>query len=657
MEDWIKKPKETVHEDLTRIVNEIEEDRKPLVEEWKRNTELYLGRVIDGFPPGDYAPKKFSGTDEKWLKWNCVRACVDAVTAKLTAQPVVPMHTTEDAPVEVREQARKLDQYTRTIVNSEDAYQEGRCMVKNAGVCGTGVLNTYRKKKDIAIESLHPERILVDPHSPRGTKADEIHYREYFSEAELKARYPKARPGVIENARIETSSGSPSGQKAMKVAVQTIRLPRENEKGRIVIHTDAGTLYDAVWPYERFPYTIMRWQRDDNLWYGLPGVSDIAGCQHEINEVINTIKANLKHLGWSYLFLRKGAQLRTKDFNNNKLFKIIRGLEPGNVVNPDIASEQVFGWVEKNWDRAFEIFGLSQLTATSQKPPGLRSGAALRTYHDIETERFSEMARQRGRAYVDLDWQIRRVSRELYKDNVNYKARERAQNSNKMWFVRSIDWKSVSIEEPQFITDVAPASALSNSPAGRRAEATEMMESNLVDRTEARQIMNWPDLAKADRLANAPLEDLQFTAEHMLATGNYLPPSKYQWLPKGLEVMTSYIMRARIDGDPEDRIKLLEQWITDAEALRKRETKAKIAEQAAMQAAAAAAQQAANNPEGTPGPEPAPPPGAEGLPPPPEGMTGPEAVLQGAAPGPMGPTTGAPPMLPPPGMGGGGPPM
>lgn len=656
MEDWIKQPKNQAHEELTRVCEEIEADRQPLVDEWQRNTEMYLGRTIDGFLPGDYASKIFDGADENWLNWNAVRACVDAVKAKLTARLPVPTHTTENAPIEIREQARKLDQYTRTIINAKDAHEEGRSMVKNSAVCGTGVLYTYRKKNDLCIESVHPERMLVDPHSPRGPKTDEIHYREYFAENELRSLWPKASEGTIANAKIVTSSGGvsgpPGGQKAMRAVTQSIRLPRGDDKGRIVVHTSAGTLLDKEWKHKKFPYTVIRWQRDDQCWYGLSGVSDIAGCQHELNEVINTIKANLKHLGWSYLFLRKGAQLRDKDFDNNELFKIIRGLEPGHVVHPEIASDQVFLWAEKNWDRSFEIFGLSQMTATSQKPPGLRSGTALRTFHDIETERYSEEALQLQEGYVDLDWQIRRVSRELYSGGVNNTARFRVKNSNKMWFVRSIDWKGVQLDEDQFITAVGPSSALPHSLAGRKAEAVEMMESQLIDRTEARQLIDWPDLAKADRLANAPTEDLQFTAEHMLASGEYMPPSKYQWLEKGLEVMTSYIVRARIDGDDPKRVDLLKRWVTDAEALREREAQAAIAKQASMQAAAAAAQKAANNPEGPPMPEGPPPPMDAGMAGPPPGMTGPEAVLAGAAPGPMGPTTGEPPMLPPPGMGG-----
>ena len=46
--------------------------------------------------------------------------------------------------------------------------------------------------------------------------------------------------------------------------------------------------------------------------------------------------------------------------------------------------------------------GVSAMQATSQKPEGLNSGAAIRSYDDISTDRFAELSKKYDSVFVDL---------------------------------------------------------------------------------------------------------------------------------------------------------------------------------------------------------------------------------------------------------------
>jgi len=216
--------------------------------------------------------------------------------------------------------------------------------------------------------------------------------------------------------------------------------------------------------------------------------------------------------------------------------------------------------------------------------------------------------------------------------NVTRKVTGDKKTINSTKFFSSIKWRDVDLKEDMYAIDIREASALSSSPSGRRAELTEAMEGGLIDKPEARSLLAWPDLEQADRIANAPLEDLLYTMDYMLENGEYLPPSKHQWLDKGLEIATSYALRAKIDDVPEEKQKLLLRWIDDAEKLREQEQKAAINQQAELKKTEQEAM----------GPPPEP------VPPPPMGMGGPPPGMeQGMAPPPVDP---GPPPQPPQGM-------
>ena len=71
-------------------------------------------------------------------------------------------------------------------------------------------------------------------------------------------------------------------------------------------------------------------------------------------------------------------------------------------------------------DYAYQVTGISSLAASSQKPQGINSGAALREYDDLQTDRFAAISRRYDLMYVDLAYKIIDLAKDIAKEEGDY---------------------------------------------------------------------------------------------------------------------------------------------------------------------------------------------------------------------------------------------
>jgi hypothetical protein len=140
-----------------------------------------------------------------------------------------------------------------------------------------------------------------------------------------------------------------------------------------------------------------------------------------------------------------------------------------------------------------------------------------------------------------------------------------------------------------------------------------MHMNGLFTTEEAHQLLEFPDLDRANKLKNSHIELLDKQIESIIDKNKYEPPEQYLNLELGIQRFQQAYNLAKLEGVPEERLEKLRRWIAKAAVLL----------------------------EPTPQPQPA----GMGMPP---GAMPPEAA--GGLP-PMGPPMGPPGAMPP------GPPM
>ena len=308
------------------------------------------------------------------------------------------------------------------------------------------------------------------------------------------------------------------------------------------------------------------------------------------------------HLATPKVFIETGSKI-SKAHINNEVWGVIEytGTKPDFHV-PRTTTGEVFSHLDRLFGRAYEVAGISEMAAQAKKPAGLDSGVAIREFSDIQSERFMLVAQAYENLFLTAARQMIDIARDIEEQGNTY---EVISHGDK--YIERIKWKDIDLEEDQYVMQIYPTSLLSSTPAAKLQTIQEMAQTGLLNPTEARALLDYPDLEAVNQLATAFIDDVDLLIEEMIEKGRYHPPETFSNLEFAIQRVQSAYLRAKIDKVPEERLELLRRYMDDA--IRVIQTQ-QMAQQAQQQAMA---------PEGAPAPAGgAPAPGAppmEGAPP------------------------------------------
>jgi ribosome-binding factor A len=262
------------------------------------------------------------------------------------------------------------------------------------------------------------------------------------------------------------------------------------------------------------------------------------------------------------IFIEASSKIITSHLNN-KIGGIVKfaGSPPIEGKLGTVPAE-LFSHLDRLYQRAYSIIGISQLSAQAQKPQGLNSGKALRTYNDIETERFTSV----GRMYEDCALEASK----MFIDSIKEIAAETGNFSVKSpgsQFLSKINWSEVEMSEDDYIMQCFPVSALSNDPASRMQEVQELVQSGFMDKTSAMKLLDYPDLRAYYDMANASVNEIERQIELIIDKQEYSSPEPYQNLTYGIVAFQNAYLMYKSQGAPEEVLDLFRRWIEAANDL------------------------------------------------------------------------------------------
>jgi hypothetical protein len=266
------------------------------------------------------------------------------------------------------------------------------------------------------------------------------------------------------------------------------------------------------------------------------------------------------HLGGSYKILMENNSKVVSQHFNNEVGLIIKytGTKPEYVV-PQLVPPEIFQHLLTLKAAAFELAGISQLSATAQKPAGLNSGKALREYNDIESDRFQTI----GHAYETFFLDLGRISIAIAKDiGKSYKVRAAGRRSAQV-----IDWKDVNLAEEDYILQCYPVSSLPREPAGRLQTVQEYMQAGLLSPRQGKRLLDFPDLEQIETLGNASEEYLEMILEKIVDEGVMVAPEPYDDLKLAREMALEHYAWGKSQGLEEERLELLRRFLGEIDRL------------------------------------------------------------------------------------------
>ena len=466
----------------------------------------------------------------------------------------------------------------------------------------------------VKVERVPINELTLDPLEVEyGNQPRQLFQSKKVSRHVLAAMFPDKEEEIMKadsNSEVDEWDNSDDGRDSdMILCHEAWHLPSgpDSHDGKHVICIESATLLSECWEKQNFPFTFIRWTENPVSFWGSGLSKEVKGIQIEINKLLARIQEQM-HLATPKVFIEDTSKIVQTHLNNRVWGAIkYRGTPPTFFV-PKAVSGEMFSHLDRLHDRAYEMTGISQLAAQSKKPVGLESGRALREFSDIESERFMVVGQAYEKLFIELSKQVIGLIADLHTAEEPYVSMSFDDKQ-----LEKISWSDVNLEEDQYIMKIMPIGSLPQTPAAKLASVSEMHQNGFFTNEEAHQLLDFPDLERANQLKNAHLEVIDRAIEEMVEKGNFPSPEPYMNLEFGiLRVQQAYNL-ALLEDVSEDRLELLRRWISQAEVL--------IGQAAEVKAS----------------PAPMMPPAPPGMPP---GMPPGPPMAQGAPMPPMGPMPG-----------------
>lgn len=557
--NWWEKTKDEVHDALFSYVTNIKIKQSQRSEDNLRHLRLYGNAEVLGLRVGEFSRQR----SLQKLALNVIQMVVDTIVARLSKTKPKPMFVTEDGDYSQKRQAKLLEQYCLGQFTALDLYEKGPMILRDSCVFGDGWLHWYFEADKIQCERVFPEEMMVDEDEALYGETRQIIRTKYINKDRLKALYPKFAAEIEKAGTTEQSYMFDNLDTKMISIVEAYRLGTapDYKDGRHTIAISTATLLDEKWTRDYLPYTRMTWN-PRLLGYYSQGVAEIlTGIQIEINKLLKTIQQSM-HLGSvPKIFVESGSKIVTSHLNNDigSIIKYTGNMpQPGQLMQ---VPKELFLQLDSLYQRSFEQAGVSELSTASRKPAGLNSGKALRDYHDIESERFAVHAQRYEEFYLDCARMIVKMSRdEAKKTNIKTVFLDKRG-------LKKITWSKINLQEDQYVMRLYATNLLSDTPSGRLSDINELMTLGLIDKRQAKSLLDFPDVEGVMSAENAMTEAIDLIIEKMVDDGIYTPPEEFLDFTYALPKMQNAYLKYQHMGLEDERLELMRQWIEDAAIL------------------------------------------------------------------------------------------
>lgn len=563
---WWESPKGEAHSRVFEYVSEVERVQSDIYERYVRLAFLY--DPYDRSSSGSYWPS--NGPDAN-VSENVIASNIDTVAAVVSATDVRVRFMTDDGDWSQQRTARHLEFYADGLGKMYGIHESARRAFKDAALKGVGLVKVYacEDSEEVKIERVLIDDIVVDEGECRNARPRQMHQRVFVDREVLKAQFPGHDEEIDKAQRNGEAVGFSGGrywadyrpvERNEVVAIESWRLPvgkpdtKGYKAGRHTICIDGHDLFDEKWEKCHFPFARMAWSERDKGWHAIGLAERIAGHQRALNKLNWQIDRQLDQLAVPTTYVRMAdAALSVKTTNRLGTVVPFKADVPVTVFPPAVSGETYQRRLEIK-DSAYEESGVSRLAATSKKPTGLESGAALREYRDQTTQRFAPQEKAFEQLVMDIVWLALDCCKDLGDCAPVVMRKSRYGKKRLRWS---------DVDPTELRVQMQASSSLSRTPAGRMQTVMEWAQAGVVTLDEARRLMRHPDLERAMSLYTAALEDIEGCIEEIL-DGEMLTPEPYQNLKMGVWRFQQSYLLARREGAPEEILESMRQWIVQA---------------------------------------------------------------------------------------------
>ena len=432
---------------------------------------------------------------------NVIKSCIDTLTSKIAQSKVRPFFNCINGTFKDINVCKNAQQYFDQYFDIEEVNKKVSMAFRDACIFDHGVI--YVDSETKSITKALPWQVFVRP--------AELTYNNVTRAYYCQNDYPVSM--LPEKYRNKVLKSNPD-QEYVTYGIYYDTV----DQCKAVYITELDFVEIEKYEGNRVPFIF--------LWYNNPihGGSSVSvvdmlyGIQCEVNTLMSKVKDASQLSPALTFFLPDDATIKSTQLNNRVgnviTYKATSDMSgsPVTVATPNFIDNQYIELINNLKETAYEMVGISQLSAQSKKPSGLNSGIALQTVEDVESERFEEQLNQVIRCYVEIAKTCLRVfpkEETILPDTPNR---------------LDVRWKDIVDEEKKMQIQFSAADSLSKDPSTKLQQLQQLAQVGVIPQERIAQFMELPDLEGGYSLSNNAINAVLSVIRDCIESDNYDVP-------------------------------------------------------------------------------------------------------------------------------------
>ena len=554
---------------------------------YRRQMNMNLERMYLGFSPIFFNSVYQNATRPDVIGQrtvlNLAKSCVDTAVSKIGTMKARPFFLTNGGDRSQRDRAEKLTDFYDGLFYQMKFHETMQTGFKDGCISMAGFVKFYidSAKKKISCDRVFTDEIIVDDIDAIYNDPRTLYQVKMIDRSIVKAMFPKFERQIDEahGVEIQNTGGMAVTNTIWVAEGWHLQGSSDSGDGSHAICIDNCCVFQEEYKKDYFPFVQMGWtKKPKGYWYSSI-VEDISGIQLDVNVTMAKIQECHKLCAVPRVWVEQSSQVNIEHITNDVgMIAKYRGIPPI-FMSPNSVPPELYQHLQAQTMRAYEMIGISQMDAQSQKPAGLNSGVAMRTYQDVGSQRFKDQADR----YEDSQMKAVDIIFDLCEDLANSGDIEVMTPSKRT--IKKISWKDARIDREDYILQRYPTNLLPSTPEGKKETVIDYINAGIMDKDIALELLDFPDLKEATNRILSESKLLDKIIDKILNDGVYTTPEPYYNLELAMKKSRQAYMMAEVEEFEEDKLELLRNFMETVASLIQVQQEQQMQQMAAMQAA------------------------------------------------------------------------
>jgi hypothetical protein len=424
---------------------------------------------------------------------NIIRSIIDTIVSKISQANVRPYFLPVNGLWDTIRLCREIQNKFDIWLDEQHAYPKAVQAFRNATIFDYGVV--YVNPESDSLTLVKPWEYYLDPDAYNSGTIPECGYRQkHFPLAGLKDK--------IDNPNIKAMLDDDPFQTMEYTQYWDLYNGQKYEfAGQYLLHDVEKLDYEQYGGLYRRPFVEIYYSKPIRGFWSDSLTDNLYPIQKQIDEIVMRLDVAYRNSIQKLIFVASNpGGVKASMIGNGVEIYGVPPTEVGKMVEVVMPAPVDKGWVdglEFYINKAYEIAGISQLSAQSKAPANLDSGKALDTMEDIESDRFNTQLQQFTHYLVD----IARV-----KIDCSPKGMEIIKDKKTK---TKITWGDARKIKNEYKLQFSAASSLSKNPEEKRNEIEFLKANGILMQEDIPSLYDMPDLDRAHSKSTAAYDHCQ----------------------------------------------------------------------------------------------------------------------------------------------------